>query len=277
MLFKKQNKKEEININNSEEEIVEEEVTKKQNLEYRELAEYVLQRFKVKKTEEKTDDEIIMEFSKLSDPNAEFDFTVNFPSGNLNTRRPTTRIDGIIWANKYRPEFIKTVVSDKEWLDIWMEERNKKISQEEFAKETFTSDKLLEKVLTRDAEFQDVSVKNNENIYKINLYNLLNILQEEYAKELEEGLGVSVPDIFTILNILAEMNYFNDFSDMCSKVEQEVTNSHKETYVEFAESENIDINGIINDFEEIDEDEIFEENDEEEDFFGDEDDDDLFK
>lgn len=249
-----------------------ERVVPKNSLKYRELAEYVLQRFKVKKVEEKNDEEIIMEFSKLSDPNAEFDFSVNYPSGTLRTCRTTSRIDGIIWRNHYAPEFVKAVVTDKEWLDIWMEERNKKVSQEEFIQEAFTPDKILEKILARDSEFQESTIKNNETIFKIDLSTLLNIVQEEYQNEIERGLGVSIPDIVTILNILAEMNYFNDFADMCVKAEQEVTNDYKTTYVEFSESENIDINDIINDFEEIDDDDIFDNDDDSDD----DDDDDFF-
>lgn len=248
--------------NNTEEE---EKKPIKKSLKYRELAEYVLQRFKVKKVEEKSDEELLMEFSKLSDPNAEFDFNINYPSGSLRTRRVTSRIDGIIWRNKYAPDFVKAVVSDKEFLDIWLNERNKKVSQEAFIQEAFTPDKILEKILARDSEFSESTIKNNETINKINLTNLMNIIQQEYQKEIEEGLGISIPDIVTILNIIAEMNYFNDFSDLCVKSEQEITNDYKVTYVEFSESENIDVNDIINNFEDIDDDDIFDKEDEDDD------------
>ncbi len=265
-IFNKKNKEKEIK----------EETNKpiKKSLKYRELAEYVLQRFKVKKVEEKSDEELLMEFSKFSDPNAEFDFNINYPSGSLRTRKATSKIDGIIWRNKYAPDFVKAVVTDKEFLDIWLNERNKKVSQEAFIQEAFTPDKILEKILARDNEFSESTVKNNETIYKINLTNLMNIIQQEYQKEIEEGLGISIPDIVTILNIIAEMNYFNDFSDLCVKAEQEVTNDYKVTYVEFSESENIDINDIINDFEDIDDDDIFDKDDDDkgdDDFFKDDD------
>ena len=254
-------------------------------LDYRELAEFVLQRFQLNKVEDLSDQEILMEFSKMSDSNAVFNSSINYPDGTLAMCRPTTKVDGIIWANKFCPEFVKVVVPDQEWMNIWMLERTKKVNTEKFVQEAFTSDKLLEKILERDKEFVEQGIKNNETMYKINLYSLFQILKEEYDQAISDGLNVVIPSPLDILNIIAEMNYFNDFSDMIAKAEQEVFNNKKISYVEYSETENIDISEIINDFDDDEDDEdenIFNDEssenkseDEDDDIF-DDDDDDIF-
>jgi hypothetical protein len=242
-------------------------------LAYRKLAIYVLQRFGLSKIEDLSDEELIMEFSKMSDPAAIFDTSVNYPSGSILKARATTKVDGIIWANKFCPEFIKVVVSDPEWLDIWRKERQKKVNTEKFVQEAFTTDKLIEKIVFRDKEFSEQKIKNNETIYKINIYSLFNVLKEEYDKAIIEGLNATIPSPIDVLNLIAEMNYFNDFSDMIAKAEQEIFNNKKISYIEYAEGENIDISEIINDFEDDDDD------DDEDDTFNnddEEDNDDMF-
>lgn len=250
-----------------------------ENIDYREIAELVLQRFKCKKVEEMNDEEILMEFSKLSDPNAEFDASVSYPSGSILKCRPTSRIDGIIWANRYCPEFVNVVVSDKEWLNIWNKEKSKKVNNQKFVEEAFTVDKIIEKLLSREKEFLTFSSKNNDTVNKINLTKLIQILIEIYNEEILNGIGVSVPSALEVLNIIADMNYYTDFSDLIANSEQEVSNNKKITYVEFSESDIIDISEILNDFnnnddEEDDDEDIF--NNEEEEDNEEYEDDDIF-
>jgi hypothetical protein len=242
-----------------------EKVKETDNLNYRNLAELVLQRFGLSKVEDLSDEELIMEFSKMSDVGAVFDTSVNYPSGSLMKARPTTRVDGIIWANKHCPEFIKVAIPDEDWLGIWRKERLKKVNTEKFVQEAFTTDKLIEKIVFRDKEFSEQKIKNNETVYKINIYELLNVLKEEYDKAIIEGLNATIPSPVDILNLIAEMNYFNDFSDMIAKAEQEIHNNKKISYIEYTETENIDLSEIINDFDDDDD-------DDDEDVFNDDDD-----
>lgn len=239
----------------------------KDSLSYRDLAELVLQRFGLSKVEDLSDEELLMEFSKMSDVGAVFDTSVNYPSGSLMKARPTTRIDGIIWANKHCPEFVKVVIPDEDWLNIWRKERQKKVNTEKFVQEAFTTDKLIEKIVFRDKEFSEQKIKNNETVYKINIYELLNVLKEEYDKAIIEGLNATIPSPVDILNLIAEMNYFNDFSDMIAKAEQEIYNNKKISYIEYTETENIDLSEIINDFDDDDDDDedVFNDNDNEDD------------
>ena len=263
---------------------IEEELEKEvSDTEYRKLAEAVLTRFGVKNVQNLTDEKLLEEFSKLPHPNTIWDTSVSFPSGSTLKSKPLDRVDGIIMAAWFAPDFVKTVISDREFLDIWKRERQKKIENSENSINTVSSDKILNLLLEIDDEYYSMINKEDKNIKVLNIIKLLEVLDQKYREFIKESYDISVPSFLEILNTFAMSIEIDSLGDLLALTEQRIEEGEKITYVELEEEETVELEDIIAQFED-DEDEIDEdENDEgdddsddggsinEDDLFGDDD------
>jgi len=178
---------------------------KNNSLNYRELAEYVLQRFKIDNLENMNDEEILLQFGKMSDEEAIFDDSVDYPSGDLTKCKSYKfknydlmsekelkslniskydiekeleyknyrRIVSILWCQKFSPEFIKVHLNDNEWKKLF--NKGKKYFIEEKKKqEKFNYKDLVNEVLETD----DIYVEDKY----LRLSKIMNVSQDTFNK-----------------------------------------------------------------------------------------------
>lgn len=166
-------------------------------LDYRELAELVLQRFGIDGMENRSDEELIMEFSKFSDDNTVFHTSVMYPEGDITKSKETTRIEGIIWASLYAPEFIKCVVNDKEFLELW--NRRKDIFIDRANKmEHFNYVDMIKQILERKGIYNE---NNNLRIQEV-----FNVANEIFVNNM---VSIKNPPNFLVLlkKLSTKLNY----------------------------------------------------------------------
>jgi len=252
---------------------IEEEVQNKvQDDDYRRLAEAVLTRFGVKNVKNLTDEKIIEEFSKLPHPNTVWDSSVTFPSGSILKSTPLDRVDGIIMAAWFAPDFIKTVINDREFLDIWKRERQRKIENMDKSISSVSSDKILNLLLELGDEYYTVINKEDQNVKVLNMVKLLEALDKKYREFIKETYNVDVPSFLEILNTFTMSIDIDSFADLLALTEQKIENNEKITYVELEEEEQVDLEDIIAQFDEEEDEEEDNNTIDEEELFSDEDD-----
>jgi len=236
---------------------------KRKTGEYRKVAEAIIKRFGIKNPETMDDERLLKEFSRMSHPNAIFNASTSYPSGNLIKTDYTTRTDGIIWATWFAPDFVKAIIPDREFKEIWERERKKKVKDEGNLKNSISTEKILDQILEKDSEFLTTKDEDEQRINIININKLFEIIGEVYNKELEETIGYVIPTPLDILNIFTQTWGFDSFVDFLALTEQEITlENEKLTYVKITDEEMTTIDDLINEFEE----ETFEEEVEEEEF-----------
>ena len=234
---------------------IEEELEKEvSDTEYRKLAEAVLTRFGVKNVQNLTDEKLLEEFSKLPHPNTVWDTSVSFPSGNILKSQHLDRVDGIIMSAWFAPDFIKTIISDREFLDIWKRERQKKIENSENSINTVSSDKILNLLLEIDDEYYSMINKEDKNIKVLNIIKLLEILDQKYREFIKESFDIEVPSFLEILNTFTMSIEIDSLGDLLALTEQRIEDTEKITYIELEEEETVDLEDIIAQFEDDEED-----------------------
>ncbi len=147
----------------------------KEILDYRELAELVLQRFGIDGMENMSDNELLMEFSKLSHDDTEFHNMYSYPSGNITKAKISTRIEGIIWASLFAPEFVKVVINDNEFLNLWNKRKDMFIDRATRI-ENFKYVNLIKHILDR----KDIYNENKD----LRLATVLNVANEIFVSSI---------------------------------------------------------------------------------------------
>lgn len=254
-----------MSVDLDKKEVQKELLEKRKNGEYRKIAEAIIKRFGIKNPENMDDERLLKEFSRMSHPNAVFNASTSYPSGNLIKTDYTTRIDGIIWATWFAPDFVKAIIPDREFKEIWERERKKKVVEEGNIKNSISTEKIMDQILEKDSEFLTTKDEDDQKVNIINVAKLLEIIGEVYNKELEETIGYVLPTPLDILNIFTQAWGFDSFVDFLALTEQEITlENAKLTYVKITDEEITTIDDLINEFEE--DEESFEEETEEEEF-----------
>ena len=265
-LFKRKNKQKEI----------EDEIETSSSKDYRKLAEAVLKRFGVKNVEQLTNERLLEEFSKIPHPNTVLEDSALLPYGSILKSQPLDRIDGLIMGLWYAPDFIKTIIPDREFIEIWRRERNKKVQQIDNIVSTDTSEKILKIIFDAEEEFYRVmTLDNGTNIKIIDLHVLLNIISNTYSNVIKELFNITVPDLIEILNTFVLSLGYDNLMDFIALTEQQIVKNKKMTYIHMEEEDNFSIDDIIDEYTDIDneEEDIF---DKEENDFLDSDEDDDF-
>lgn len=176
-------------------------------LDYRELAELVLQRFGIDGMENLNDEELLMEFSKFSDDKTEFDTTTSYPSGNITKSEKSTRFEGIFWANRFAPEFVKVVINDNELLALWNRRKDIFIDRAR-RKKNFNYVDMIKMILKRKEIY-------NENKEK-RLSKILNVANEIFVDNMMKM--ETQPNFLILLKELSDfLNY--DINTMFSKLD----------------------------------------------------------